>query len=248
MWRTERHRLVSPQPSTLGHQGAPPTSLESQGDRTVHQGLKAEGRRLTVVAIVLCAAALTGCRQDMHQAARYDPLEQSPLFGDQRSARPLVEGTVPRGFLREDKAFYTGKGPDGQLLDTIPVKVDKALLLRGQDRFNVYCSPCHGKTGDGNGMIVQRGFKQPTSYHTDRLRAQPVGYFYDVITNGFGAMQDYSAQVAPADRWAVAAYIRALQFSRHAGEADVPPDARGSLDGAAAPAGGSHGAGASTHE
>lgn len=184
----------------------------------------------------------------MHQAARYDPLERSPLFADQRSARPTIEGTVARGFLREDKAFYTGKRPDGQLLDTIPVKVDKALLQRGQDRYNVYCSPCHGKTGDGNGMIVQRGFKQPTSYHTDRLRAQPVGYFYDVITNGFGAMQDYSAQVAPADRWAVAAYIRALQFSRHATEADVPPDARGALDGAAAPAGGSHAAGASTHE
>jgi mono/diheme cytochrome c family protein len=197
---------------------------------------------------VIAAAALVGCRQDMHQAPRYDPLERSPLFADQRSARPLIEGTVARGFLREDKAFYTGKRADGQFLDTIPVKVDRTLLLRGQDRYDVYCSPCHGKTGDGNGMIVQRGFKQPTSYHTDRLRAQPVGYFYDVVTNGFGAMQDYSAQVSPADRWAVAAYVRTLQFSRHATEADVAPDARGSLDGAAAPAEPAHGAGAKSHE
>jgi mono/diheme cytochrome c family protein len=201
----------------------------------------------------------------MHQAARYDPLERSPLFADQRSARPQIEGTVARGQLREDKVLYTGKQADGQLVTTLPdsVKVDKALLLRGQDRFNVYCSPCHGRTGDGNGMIVQRGFKQPVSYHTDRLREQPIGYYYDVITNGFGAMQDYSAQVAPRDRWAIAAYIRALQFSRHAGIADVPAAARGALDGisgttpvpGAAPAPGaapSHGAaegsGASTHE
>jgi mono/diheme cytochrome c family protein len=131
------------------------------------------------------------------------------------------------------------------------VKVDKALLLRGQDRFDVYCSPCHGRTGDGNGMVVQRGFKQPASYHTDRLRAQPVGYFYDVVTNGFGAMQDYSAQVAPRDRWAIAAYVRALQFSRNADVADVPADARGVLDGMAGPAqapAAAHGSGASTHE
>ena len=206
-------------------------------------------RALASLAIVAVAVALTGCRQDMHQAARYDPLEQSPFFADQRSARPQIEGTVSRGNLRDDKLFYTAKQPDGQLVDTVPVKVDKALLLRGQDRYDVYCSPCHGRTGDGNGMVVQRGFKQPTSYHTDRLRAQPVGYFYDVITNGFGAMQDYSAQVAPRDRWAIAAYVRALQFSRNAGVADVPADARGVLDGMAGPApAAAHGSGASTHE
>ena len=187
----------------------------------------------------------------MHQAARYDPLERSPFFADQRSARPPIDGTVARGFLRDDKVLYTGKQPDGQLVTAIPVKVDKALLLRGQDRFNAYCSPCHGRTGDGNGMVVQRGFKQPASYHTDRLRAQPVGYFYDVITNGFGAMQDYSAQVVPRDRWAIAAYIRTLQYSRQAPVADVPAAARGTLDGAAATApapGAAHGSGASTHE
>ena len=206
-------------------------------------------RTLASLVVVAGAVALTGCRQDMHQAARYDPLEQSPFFADQRSARPQIEGTVSRGNLRDDKLFYTAKQPDGQLVDTVPVKVDKALLLRGQDRFDVYCSPCHGRTGDGNGMVVQRGFKQPTSYHTDRLRAQPVGYFYDVIANGFGAMQDYSAQVAPRDRWAIAAYVRALQFSRNAGVADVPADARGVLDGMAGPApAAAHGSGASTHE
>jgi mono/diheme cytochrome c family protein len=201
----------------------------------------------------------------MHQAARYDPLERSPLFADQRSARPQIEGTVARGNLRDDKVLYTGKQADGQLVTTLPgaIKVDKALLLRGQDRFNVYCSPSHGRTGDGNGMIVQRGFKQPTSYHPDRLRGQPIGYYSDVMTNGFGAMQDYSAQVAPRDRWAIAAYIRALQYSRQAGVADVPADARGVLDGmsgtapapgvapahGAAPArGAAEGSGASTHD
>ena len=187
----------------------------------------------------------------MHQAARVDPLERSAFFADQRGARPPIEGTVPRGGLRADKVFYSGKQSDGQFVTEMPVKVDRALLLRGQDRFNVYCSPCHGRTGDGNGMVVQRGFKQPTSYHADRLRSQPVGYFYDVMTNGFGAMQDYSAQVAPRDRWAIAAYIRALQYSRHAELADVPADSRGLLDGAtsAAPApDAAHGSGASTHE
>lgn len=197
---------------------------------------------LAIVAVVGLGAA---CRQDMHQAPRYDPLEKSDFFADGRAARPLVEHTVARGFLRENAAFYTGKDSSGQLLDAVPVPVDKALLERGQDRYNVYCAPCHGRTGDGNGMIVQRGFKQPTSYHTDRLRAQPVGYFYDVVTNGFGAMQDYSAQLTPGDRWAVAAYLRALQFSRTASVADVPAGARGALEAGAAPA--THG-GASTHE
>ncbi len=205
---------------------------------------RARGAR-RLAAIAIAAALLAGCRQDMHQAPRYDPLEQSDFFADGRTARPFVEHTIARGFLREDTRFYTGKEPDGRLLETVPLPVDRTLLERGQDRFDVYCSPCHGRTGDGNGMVVQRGFKQPTSYHTDRLRAQPVGYFYDVITSGFGAMQDYSAQVAPRDRWAIAAYVRALQFSRHADAADVPPGARGELE-AATPAP-SHG-GASTHE
>ena len=213
------------------------------GSRRVAAGAKWAG------VVLLGAASLAGCRQDMHQAPRYNPLAKSDFFADQRASRPLVEGTVARGFLRDDKVFYTGRQPNGAFVTELPVKVDKALLERGQERFNVYCSPCHGRTGDGNGMIVQRGFKQPTSYHSDRLRAQPIGYFYDVMTNGFGAMQDYSAQVAPRDRWAVAAYIRTLQFSRQATLADVPAEARGALDGHAAPAeGAAHGSGAGTHE
>lgn len=194
------------------------------------------GRLAGLFAILSIVGLGTACRQDMHQAPRYDPLEKSDFFADGRAARPLVEGSVARGFLREDTVFYTGKQANGAFVDTIPVPVDKALLERGQDRYNVYCAPCHGRTGDGNGMIVQRGFKQPTSYHTDRLRAQPVGYFYDVVTNGFGAMQDYSAQVTPRDRWAIAAYLRALQLSRNAHVSDVPADARGALEaGTAAP-------------
>lgn len=215
-------------------------------ERAPRSQRESKGVRLAGLFSILAVVALgAGCRQDMHQAPRYDPLERSDFFADGRAARPLVEGTVARGFLREDAVFYTGKQANGALVDTIPVPVDKALLERGQDRYNVYCAPCHGRTGDGNGMIVQRGFKQPASYHTDRLRAQPVGYFYDVITNGFGAMQDYSAQVTPRDRWAVAAYLRALQFSRTATVGDVPADARGALDAGAATPG--HG-GASTHE
>jgi len=200
---------------------------------------------LALVALAGIAAA--GCRQDMHQAARYDPLERSEFFADQRASRPLVEGTVARGFLRADKTFYTGK--DGAaLVADMPVPVTRELLLRGQERFDIYCSPCHGRTADGNGMIVQRGFKQPPSFHIERLRAQADGYFFDVMTNGFGAMQDYSAQIAPADRWAIVGYIRALQFSRRVPAADLTDEDRSKLEGhAGAPAGGAHG-GSSTHE
>lgn len=204
-------------------------------------------RRAAILLLALATVALGGCRQDMHQAPRYDPLEHSDFFADQRAARPLVEGTIARGQLRADRVFYTGRTASGQFVDTLPVPVDAALLARGRQQYDVFCSPCHGRTGDGNGMVVQRGFKQPTSYHTDRLRAQPVGYFYDVITNGFGAMQDYSAQVAPRDRWAIAAYVRALQYSRHAPLADLPPAAREALGSASAAAATPSG-GASSHE
>jgi mono/diheme cytochrome c family protein len=165
----------------------------------------------------------------MHQAPRYDPLEASDFFADGRASRPLVAGTIPRGFLRADAVFYTGKQGTAFVTD-IPVPITRDLVKRGQGRFNIYCSPCHGVTGDGNGTIVQRGFKQPPSYHSDRLRAQPAGYIYDVITNGFGAMQDYSAQVAPADRWAVVAYVRTLQFSRNVKATDLPASDRERLE------------------
>ncbi len=149
------------------------------------------------------------------------PLVESDFYADKRSARPIITGTIARGHLDADAYFYTGKigANDG---DYLPFPVNQQVLERGQQRFNIYCAPCHGEIGDGNGMIVQRGFKRPPSYHIERLRKAPVGYFFDVMTNGFGAMPDYSQQVQPADRWAIAAYIRALQLSQHATEADVP--------------------------
>ncbi|BCS31137.1 hypothetical protein TBR22_A03370 [Luteitalea sp. TBR-22] len=208
------------------------------------------GRAARVAAacgLLLAGALVAGCRQDMHDTPRYEPLEESDFFADKRAMRPIPEGTVARGNLRENEVFYTGK-ENGELVDELPpeVKLDKALLDRGQQRFNIYCAPCHSPLGDGNGTVVQRGYKRPASYHTERLMSIPIGYFYDVITNGFGQMPDYSAQVAPADRWAIAAYIRALQLSQDATIEDVPADKRGELDGAAPAhaAEASHGGGA----
>jgi mono/diheme cytochrome c family protein len=183
----------------------------------------------SAVVIVTLASALAACRQDMHDAPRYEPLEESAFFPDGRASRVLVVNTVARGQLREDEHLYTGK-IGGQLATEFPMPVTGATMTRGQERFNVFCSPCHGRTGDGTGMIVQRGFRQPPSYYEERLRNAPVGYLVDVMTNGFGAMQDYSAQVPVADRWAIAAYIRALQFSRQGTVNDVPADRREELD------------------
>ncbi len=180
-------------------------------------------------ALVLLAAAVTACRQDMHDQPKYKPFRESEIFPDKRSARPFVAGTVARGTLREDEVFFTGKaGKD--FVTEIPVKVTAELLARGQSRFQIFCSPCHGRTGRGDGMVVQRGFKKPTSYHVDRLRQMPIGYFYDVMTNGFGAMADYAAQVPPKDRWAIAAYVRTLQYSQYAPAGDVPAGECAELD------------------
>lgn len=181
--------------------------------------------------LVLAAAALVGCRQDMQDQPKFIPLRSSTFFADGRSARPLIEGTVARGHLNDDTAFYTGKEPDGKPLDTFPFAVTTDVVERGQDRYNVYCAPCHDRTGSGDGMIVKRGYRKPPSYHIDRLRQAPNGYLYDVITSGFGAMQDYAAQIPPRDRWAIVAYIRALQLSQNASAADVPTEARGQLGG-----------------
>jgi mono/diheme cytochrome c family protein len=187
-------------------------------------------RKGAVFAFVLFAAAtLCGCRQDMHDQPKYIPLRPSDFFTDGRSARPLVEGTVARGHLNEDAAFYTGKGPDNKPLNTFPFPVTRDVILRGQQRFNVYCTPCHDRTGSGNGMVVRRGFRHPPTYHSDRLRQIPHGHIYDVITNGFGAMPDYAAQIEARDRWAIVAYIRALQLSQQASVNDVPADARAQL-------------------
>ena len=180
-------------------------------------------------AILLLVLAAAGCRQDMHDTPRVEAYEATDAFADGRGNRMPVEGTVARGHLNDDELLYTGK-VDGQLVDEFPFPVTKAVLERGRERFDIYCSPCHGQTGMGNGMIVSRGLRPPPSYHDEKLRTQPVGHFFDVMTNGFGAMQDYRAQVDVTDRWAIAAYIRALQLSQHATVEDVPADKRPELD------------------
>ena len=164
----------------------------------------------------------------MHDQPKYIPLRESTFFADQRSARPLVAGTIARGQLRDDPLLFTGK-VNGADATVFPFPIDDNVMARGQERFNIYCSPCHGRTGQGDGMIVRRGYRKPPTYHQDRLREAPVGHFFDVITNGFGAMPDYAAQVAVRDRWAIAAYIRALQLSEHATMNDVPAAERGNL-------------------
>jgi len=181
------------------------------------------------VAAVLAAGALGGCRLDMHLQPRYNPYDPSDFFSDGRSARQPVAGTVARGELRIDERLYTGK-VDGKLVDTFPFAITADDILRGQQRYNIYCSPCHDYTGSGRGMIVQRGFPQPPSYHIDRLRQAPVGHFFDVMTNGFGAMYSYASRISPEDRWRIAAYIRALQLSEHAKIEDVPDAERPKLE------------------
>lgn len=180
----------------------------------------------------VCLALAGGCRQDMYDQPRYEPLEASSFFDNGQSARPLVAGTVARGELRTDDHLYKGK-VNGKLVETFPFPVDRALIERGRERFNIFCSPCHGRLGDGRGMIVQRGFSAPPSFHIDRLRKEPVGHFFDVITNGHGAMYSYASRVPPRDRWAITAYIRALQLSQHSMLADVPDDERKRLEEAA---------------
>jgi mono/diheme cytochrome c family protein len=163
---------------------------------------------------------LAGCRQDMHDQPRFKPYAQSDFFADLRSERTPVDGTVARGQLHEDTYFYTGKiGADPG--DYMPFAVTQADLERGRERFNIYCAPCHSRVGDGNGMIPQRGYRHPPSYHEQRLRKAPLGYFFDVMTNGFGAMPDYAMQIQPRDRWCIVAYIRALQLSQNATQADA---------------------------
>lgn len=192
-------------------------------------GAPTRASALRFTALLLFVAAGAGCRQDMHDQPKYRPFRGSPIFADKRSARPFVPGTVARGTLREDAALYTGK-VGGEFVTEIPVRVTAELLARGQTQYQVFCSPCHGRTGRGDGMITQRGFKKPSSYHVDRLRQMPIGYFYDVMTIGFGAMSDYSAQVTPEDRWAIAAYVRTLQYSQYAPATDVPADKHPELD------------------
>ncbi|HEX6086378.1 MAG TPA: cytochrome c [Thermoanaerobaculia bacterium] len=179
----------------------------------------------------------------MANQARYDPLEPSDFFSDGMSARPRIAGTVARGEISNDPFFDSGKR-GGQIADGFPMGVTLELVNRGHDRYDIYCAQCHGRVGDGNGMIPARGYRRPPSFHTETLRKAPTGHFFDVMTNGFGAMPPYRNQVPPRDRWAIVAYIRALQLSQHATIADVPPAHRGELDdvgrASARPAGGHH--------
>jgi len=178
-----------------------------------------------LLPILVALTGVVGCHTDMWVQPRTKALSESKFYPDGQASRPLVAGTIARDHLRDDDAFFTG-AKDGKWLDTLPLPVTEALLKRGQDRFKVYCTPCHGQLGNGKGMIAQRGLalKRPVgNYHTERLRAMPVGYFYDVITNGYGAMYSYASRIQPQDRWAVVAYIRALQLAQHASVADADP-------------------------
>jgi mono/diheme cytochrome c family protein len=189
-----------------------------------------------LLGAALSAMALSGCdmalRQDMADQPKNRPLSPSEFFADGRSERPLIENTVPRGSLEND-VYNVAKDYAG-----FPLPVDEKLLRRGEDRYKVFCTPCHGLQGDGNGMAAVRGMKHPPSYHIDRLRQAPNGYFYDVITNGFGVMYSYSERIAPRDRWAIIAYLRALQLSRNAKASDLPESLREKLANSETSAGG----------
>lgn len=176
--------------------------------------------RTSLGRVALLAVLAAGCRQDMHDQPKYEPLEASTFFPDGQASRPIVEGTVARGQLREDEHLYTGK-VGGQPAETFPFAITRPIVDRGQERYDIYCAPCHDRVGNGLGMIVRRGYRQPPSLHIDRLRQAPPGHLYDVIANGFGAMPDYRVQIRPEDRWAIVAYIRALQLSQHATESDA---------------------------
>jgi mono/diheme cytochrome c family protein len=178
---------------------------------------------------ILMLGAFTACRPDMFNQPKSNPLRESDLFPDGAASRPLPAHTVARGYLREDEVFNTGL-IGTNLVETFPFAITREVLERGRERFDIYCAVCHGRTGEGDGLIVQRGFPAPPSLHIDRLRQAPAGHFYDVVTRGYGVMYSYAARVEPKDRWAMAAYIRALQLSRHATPEDVPPAARAKLE------------------
>jgi mono/diheme cytochrome c family protein len=212
---------MGPHPRGPSGAGLPPAGMRTRGP----------------FALLLLSMPALGCRNEMYDQAKAKPLSESTFFANGQNARPLPPHTVARGFLREDKAMYAGIAPSGSFVTELPLPLTRKLLERGQQRFDIFCSPCHGKQGNGLGMIVQRGFKQPSSFHVERLRQQPVGYFFDVMTQGFGQMPSYASQVTPEDRWAIAAYMRALQLSQHAVSAELSPDDRKKLAQTAIPRG-----------
>jgi hypothetical protein len=190
------------------------------GNRDQGSGNRRTMQRVAAVCAFAAAGLLAGCRQDMQDQPKFIPQRGTEFYADGRSARPQVENTVARGQLHEDTYFYTGlqNGKEG---DAMPFPVTMDVLERGQERYNIYCTPCHSRVGNGAGMIVQRGYRPAGNFHTPRLMSAPLGHFFNVISNGYGAMPDYAAQVTPADRWAIVAYIRALQLSQAAKPADA---------------------------
>ena len=189
--------------------------------------------RTDILALVLLALGATACRQKMADQPAYRPLQYSDFWGDDRSARAPVPGTVARGQLKEDEAFYTGMR-NGEFVNVVPRPVDRNMLERGRERFDIFCAPCHDRLGEGRGMVVRRGFPQPPSLHIDRLREAKPGYVFDVITRGFGRQPDMASQIPVADRWAIVAYLKVLQYSQHAPLSAVPAADRPRLE--AAPA------------
>ena len=200
-------------------------------------------QRLFSIGAVVAVVLFAGCRGTEHRRPsihpnlnmdfqeRFDPQERNAFFADNRAMRPTVPGTIPRGFLRDDRAFYEGRTAGAGLVADLPIPITADLLDRGQERFNIYCTPCHGAAGDGQGIITTGGYgytPAPT-FHDDRMRALPAGHFFDVITNGIRTMPPYRTQVSVADRWAIVAYIRALQRSQYASLQDVPADMQASL-------------------
>lgn len=188
------------------------------------------GKTRALIAGALLLGTLAACRppQKMADQPAKQPLEPSTFFEDGMASRQPVAGTVARGHLRDQSLLYTGK-IGGQLADAYPFPIGKAELDRGEERYNIFCAPCHGRTGVGDGMIVRRGYRRPPSFHTDVMRQRQAGYFFDVISNGFGVMPSYAPQIPVRDRWLIAAYVRALQLSQNATLADVPADDRGKL-------------------
>jgi mono/diheme cytochrome c family protein len=189
--------------------------------------LRTKALTLSLAAALVLSA---GCRQNMHNQNKVKPYASSDFYADGQSARPIPAGTVARNDGGAKIAPYTGLTVAPAPAVTGPPAVTLALLKRGQERFNVFCSPCHSRVGDGLGMIVQRGYKQPTSYHDARLVGAPTDYFVQVMTQGFGVMPSYASQVNLEDRWAIAYYIRALQYSQNARLADLPADVRSRVE------------------
>ncbi|HEY4272991.1 MAG TPA: c-type cytochrome [Candidatus Udaeobacter sp.] len=231
-----RAGLVAPSEDWPYFWQADPQTKDGIRERRALRGGAPGGRALPMLlAVVLLIVA---CRPDMANQPKAKPLSESDFFSNQANARPIPPHTVERGGARENAAFYTGL-TNGTYITRLPVNLTPKLLARGRECFDAMCAECHDRTGSGNGMVVLRGFPQPPSYHVPRLRNAPIGHFYDVITNGYGVMYSYATRVEPEDRWAIAAYIRALQLSHNVNASELTPAEQQKLaTGRAPPTGG----------